>query len=185
MLLASLRRGSTLFFTIGGKSQIFQVLDQKHAQSIVFLLSWVFTPVWSHRVKCTLTRVNFQSASRLYTRWTFSNCFFLFSRCLYLLVEVFTKGLDPEHFSDESRGIRKNYMCLSLFGCSIWRFTNKWRCKLQISITSSFMERVFSLCIQQKWCGRQKHAVWSKLSSLACWCQKKKEERYEATQLCV
>ena len=33
------------------------------------------------------------------------------------------QGLDPDRFSDETRGRRETYV----FGCSICQFANKWR----------------------------------------------------------
>ena len=55
------------------------------------------------------------------------------------------QGLDPECFSDESLGRREIYMCLAApFDDSrIVRGT-------KILIKSSFMDIVFSMCIQQK-----------------------------------
>ena len=53
--------------------------------------------------------------------------------------------LDPKHFGSESRGRLEIYMCLAApFDDSQIVESTK------VSIKSSFMEIVFSLCIQQK-----------------------------------
>ena len=55
------------------------------------------------------------------------------------------QGLDPDHFSNESQGRLKIYMCLAApFDYS--RIVGGTK----VSIKSSFMEIVFSLCIQQR-----------------------------------
>ena len=59
----------------------------------------------------------------------------------------------------------------------------KWRC--EISIKSSFMERAFSLCIQQSDEPGRNSSVRSELRTLACWCRYERVERCEAKQLCV
>ena len=71
-------------------------------------------------------RVNFERASWLQTRWAFSNYFSLLFRYLYLLVEVFLKvSIHSVLVMNSTRKRRDLYV----FGCSICRFSNKWRCE--------------------------------------------------------
>ena len=89
------------------------------------------------------------------------------------------QGLDPERFSDESRGRQEIYMCLAAPFDDSRTYGDA-----KISIKSSFME--FFLCefnrsdVPGKIC-----SVRSKLPTLSCWSGRKVWERYEANQLCV
>ena len=76
------------------------------------------------------------------------------------------QGLDRERFIDESREETREEIYMSLVTLFADSF-NKWRCDID--------QILLHLCIQQKWCARQKISfVRSKLPTLACWSREKR-----------
>lgn len=108
--------------------------------------------------------------------------YYLFSRCLYLLLGLFIKVLIQSilvmNLDKDAR-----FICVWL----LHLFDDlRIVTDTKISIKSSFMEIVFSIYVQQKLCAKQKScsSLQSKLPTLACGLGKK-WERYKANQLFV
>ena len=93
--------------------------------------------------------------------------------------ESIHQGLDPERFSDESRGRQEICMCLAAPFDDSRTYGDA-----KISIKSSFME--FFICAFNRSDVPGKNcSVCSKPPTLTFWSGRKVWERYEANQLCV